>query len=119
MNAETTEAATTKAPGVPRAPSPENQARLDYIVQRAASEPGVTSPAIAKELGIGTLTCSQLADRLVRKGEIQLLKIAGGVRTYYPAGYDMASIPAAAPEAPKEKKPKKSKKAEAAAPSEE
>lgn len=117
MNAETTEAATTKAPGVPRAPSPENQARLDYIVQRAASEPGVTSPAIAKELGIGTLTCSQLADRLVRKGEIQLLKVAGGVRTYYPAGYDMASIPApAAPEAPKEKK---SKKAEAAAPSEE
>ena len=108
MNAPA-ETAAPKAPPVPRGPSPENQARLDYIVQRAASEPGVTSPTIAKELEIGTLTCSQLADRLVRKGDIQLRKTAGGVRTYYPAGFDMSTIPAEAPAAPVEK-PKKSKK---------
>lgn len=111
MNAPA-EAPAKKTPPVPRGPSPENQARLDYIVQRAANEPGVTSPTIAKELGIGTLTCSQLADRLVRKNEIQVHKIAGGVRTYYPAGYDMSTIPAEAPAAPVEK-PKKSKKATA------
>lgn len=114
MNAPA-ETAETKAPAVPRGPSPENQARLDYIVQRAASEPGVTSPTIAKELGIGTLTCSQLADRLVRKGQIQLHKVAGGVRTYYPVGFDMSSIPAEAP-VEKPKKEKKSKAEKAAEP---
>lgn len=110
MNATTEEA--PKASPVPRGPSPENQARLDYIVQRAASEPGVTSPTIAKELEIGTLACGQLADRLVRKGEIQLYKV-GSLRTYYPAGYDLSSIPA---EPPAEPKPKKSKKEKAAEP---
>lgn len=106
--------ATTTAPAAepksPRGPSPENQARLDYITQRAANEPGVHSPTIAKELGMTTLACGQLADRLVRKGEILLHKLADGKRTYYPKGYDLSSIPA---EAPPEPKPKPAKVKEA------
>jgi len=104
MNAQTEEA--PKAAAVPRSPSPENQARLDYIVQRTESEPGVSSPTIAKELEIGTLPCGQLADRLVRKGDILLHKV-GSLRTYYPKGYDLTKIPAPAPKAPAEKKSKK------------
>lgn len=88
---EAAEAKPKKAPP-PRGPSPENAQRLQYIKERTEQEPGVTSPTIAKELEISTLSCSQLADRLVRKGEIQLRKIAGGTRTYYPAGYDMSTI---------------------------
>ena len=118
MNDQTTAPAEeTKAPAVPRGPSPENQARLDYITQRTESEPGVRSTAIAKELGITTLSCGQLADRLVRKGDIQLVKIAGGIRTYYPKGYDVSTVPTEAPEeAPKEAKKKSGGKKKAAEP---
>lgn len=68
-----------------RTVSPENQARLDFILRAVEGKPGVTSPTIARELGISTLQCSQLADRLVRRGEIRVEKVEGGIRTYYPA----------------------------------
>lgn len=68
-----------------RTVSPENQKRLDHILKAVHGKPGVTSPTIARELGISTLQCSQLADRLVRRGEIRVEKIEGGIRTYYPA----------------------------------
>lgn len=66
-----------------RGPSPENQKRLDYILQRTTEEPGISSPVIAKELGISTLQTSQLTDRLVKAGKIVVHKIEGGVRTNY------------------------------------
>lgn len=93
-----------KGPPVPRGPSPENQKRLDHIVARANKEPGVPSPTIAKELNMSTLQLSQLADRLVRKGKIVLVKIAGGVRTYYPEGY-VHVAPKAASDVPAETLP--------------
>lgn len=85
MNDQTTEA--TEAPKGPRGPSPENAQRLQYILDRTTQEPGVASPTLAKELGISTLSCSQLTDRLVRKGEIVVKKNDKGVRQNYPAGY--------------------------------
>lgn len=68
-----------------RSVSPENQKRLDFILKAVQQNPGVSSPTIAKELEISTLQCSQLADRLVRKGEIVVKKVEGGIRTYHPA----------------------------------
>lgn len=76
-----------KAPPVPRGPSPENQARLDKVIELAAAKPGITNPEVAKELGMSTLACSQLIDRLVKKGKLQLVKGERSVRMYYPAGH--------------------------------
>lgn len=115
----TTPEATTEAPAARgRGPNPENVQRLEHIVTRAKQEPGVTSPTIAKELGISTLSCGQLADRLVRKGDIQLHKMLSGMRTYYPAGYDMSTIPAEEPK-PKPEKPAKAAPVAEADPAEE
>ena len=66
-----------------RGPSPENAERLDHILERTKAEPGIPSPTLAVELDITTLQCSQLADRLVRNGDIAVFKLANGVRTYY------------------------------------
>lgn len=66
-----------------RGPSPENAERLDHILERTKAEPGIESPTLAAELDITTLQCSQLADRLVRNGDIAVFKLANGVRTYY------------------------------------
>lgn len=68
---------------VGRGPNPENAKRLEHILERTTAEPGITSPTLADELGITTLQCSQLADRLVRDGAIAVFKLASGVRTYY------------------------------------
>lgn len=76
-----------KAPPVPRGPSPENQARLDKVIELAAAKPGITNPEVSKELGMSTLACSQLIDRLVKKGKLQLVKGERSVRMYYPAGH--------------------------------
>lgn len=84
---EATQAPTEKTPKGPRGPSPENAARLQYIIDRTNQEPGVASPTLAKELEISTLSCSQLTDRLVRKGEIIVKKNDKGVRQNYPVGY--------------------------------
>lgn len=94
------EAATEgKGSPVPRTPSAENQARLDHILKRTAEEPGVTSPTLARELNISTLQCSQLTDRLVKRGELLIIKIAGGVRTNYLPGEDYEAGLIAAAEA--------------------
>lgn len=66
-----------------RGPNPENAKRLEHILERTKAEPGITSPALAAELEITTLQCSQLADRLVRDEQIAVFKRANGVRTYY------------------------------------
>jgi topoisomerase IA-like protein len=115
---DTTEATApteTKAPPVPRGPSPENAARLDHILKRSTNEPGVASPILAKELGISTLSCSQLTDRLVRQGKLVIRKVDGGVRTNYPAGYDFTDVDAAAAQAKIAKEADDKVKAEQAA----
>ena len=66
------------APG--RAVREENQARLDHILARTKEEPGILSSALAQELGITTLQCSQLTDRLVKAGTIEFFKRANGQR---------------------------------------
>ena len=66
-----------------RAVASDNAERLEYILKRTKEEPGVTSPTLAKELDITTLACSQLTDRLVKKGELSIFKLASGVRTNY------------------------------------
>ena len=93
MDSETTTPTEEKKAPVPRGPNPENQRRLDYIVQRTKEVPGITSPTIAKELGISTLQCSQLTDRLVKAGTIVIKKV-GPIRTNYPAGYPIPEDPA-------------------------
>lgn len=80
---KTTAAPAKPAPAVSRGRGPnlENQSRLDTILARTKAEPGVESRVLADELGITTLQCSQLTDRLVRSGEIEIFKKANGVRT--------------------------------------
>lgn len=74
----------TKNPTRGRAPSAENQKRLDTIVAMTEKTPGVASRVIADKLNITTLQCSQLADRLVEAETIKMFKLANGQRTYYP-----------------------------------
>lgn len=64
----------------------ENLARLEHIKARLTEEPGVSSADLAREMKITSLSCSQLGDRLVKKGEVVLRKLMNGQRTYYPAG---------------------------------
>ena len=73
-----------KTPSRGRAPSAENQKRLDTIVSMTEKTPGVASRVIADKLDITTLQCSQLADRLVEAETIKVFKLANGQRTYYP-----------------------------------
>lgn len=77
---ETAPAATETKAGPGRAVREENQARLDHILARTKEEPGILSAALAGELGITTLQCSQLTDRLVKAGTIEFFKRANGQR---------------------------------------
>lgn len=68
--------APAEATGRGRSASEVNQARLDHIMTRTKAEPGVESRVLAGELDITTLQCSQLTDRLVKSGEIEIFKKA-------------------------------------------
>lgn len=70
----------TKAAAPGRAVREENQARLDHILARTKEEPGILSAVLAQELGITTLQCSQLTDRLVKAGTLEFFKRANGQR---------------------------------------
>ena len=110
-----------KTPSRGRAPSAENQKRLDTIVSMTEKTPGVASRVIADKLDITTLQCSQLADRLVEAETIKVFKLANGQRTYYPPkGFaaiekklikerDAAIAEREAPKPKKEKAPAKEK----------
>lgn len=120
----------TKSPG--REASSKTQERLNTILETTKAQPGVTSPEIAKILDISTLTCSQLGDRLVKSGQIVLVKLPSNVRTYYRPGAKELNalkrkgdleefVPAGADEGvvayrlPAEEKPAKEEKPKAAA----
>lgn len=72
-----------QSPGPGRKPYPETVEIMEKIVQMTRKEPGIKSPEIAERLGVGTLLLAQLANRLVKRGEIKLVKLRSGVRTYY------------------------------------
>lgn len=71
-----------KRPTTPAIPQ-DNDGRLEYILKRVTEEPGVLSAEIAKELGITSLACSHLGDRLIRTGAIEIFKLANGARSNY------------------------------------
>lgn len=68
---------------VGRQVSEETQNRMDYIKTRVVEEPGVLSAELARELDMNSLACSQLGDRMVKAGVIDLFKLANGQRSYY------------------------------------
>lgn len=71
------------SPGPGRKPSPETVEIRKKIIEMTRKKPGITSPEIAERLEIGTLSLAQIANRLVKTGEIKMVKLRSGVRTYY------------------------------------
>ena len=63
--------------------SPKTQERLAHIYKRTQEEPGILSATLANELDITSLQCSQLGDRLVNQGLIEVFKLANGARANF------------------------------------
>lgn len=67
--------------GPGRPPLPETMDRMKRMVREIGKQPGIHSAKLARILGIGSLECATLADRLINRGYIALGH-DGRARTY-------------------------------------